>query len=233
VLILNRNNLLRCLGLIIFLLMLVLFGQLSIVYLYLHGRFGMNQQEHAIMTVVSGVCGVVVQSIGLRCCMRFLSNKSVMLMGLVCLAVSMVMYGVMWTQNLVFVIAPVASIGMLSFPAITALKSNALGADEQGAIQGALSAVRSVGGGVGPLMFNQLMSATQGTAWDAIPFYLGAVMCAMAVAIGVTVKEANHVPAEELKAEAHAGEKDAPEERLMLTKEVSVSSEAGIYSEQQ
>jgi MFS family permease len=189
VLILNRTWLLRKLAMIIFLLCVIVFGQIGISYLYLHARFGMDQQQHAILSAVQGVCSILTQSILLGIASRRFSNKSIMCVGLACLVVSNILYATMWTQNLVFLSAPVASIAFMCFPAITSLKANAMAPDEQGAIQGALSAVRSVGGGLGPLLFNQLLSMTQDTKYESLPFFVAAGISIIAVAISVTVTE--------------------------------------------
>ena len=194
ILILNRSNLLRCLAVIITLLILVMLGQVAVVYLYLHSRFGMDQKEHAIMNVVNSGCGVIVQSIVLRLCLKFMSNKSVMLLGLACLFASNILYAAMWTQNLVYLIAPIASLGMLCFPALTSLKANALGPDEQGAVQGALAGVRSIGTGAGPLIFNQVFALTQDTKFEGVVFYIAAALCLIAIIIGWVITEVVHQP---------------------------------------
>lgn len=156
----------------------------------------MTRREHAVFNIVSGVISIVVQLGLLALLLRRMSNKQVLLLALVSQVVASLAYALMWAQWQVFIIASVSSLGMLAFPAITALKSNALAADEQGAIQGALSAVRSIGAGLGPMLFNELQARTQSSAAliQAAPFWVAAVMGIAAVAVAVTLREMIYAP---------------------------------------
>lgn len=196
VLLLGRSRLLLTLGVIVFLLIFVLLGQVSIAYIFLHRRFGMTPREHAIMTIVGGCCGVAVQSIGLRFVLRFLSNRSVLILGLVALGASNVLYGLSYSlMSIFYLVGPVAAVGALAFPAITALKANMLGPDEQGAIQGALGAVRSLGSGMGPLVLNEIMTATTSVhLMTGTAFYVGTALCAIGVVLACTVQPIEYSP---------------------------------------
>lgn len=187
VLILNRSNSLRFLAIITLFLLMVIFGEMTIFYPYFHSRFDMTQKEHSIFSVVFGLIGVIVQSFGLALCLKFMSNKTIMIVGLIFLGLTSIFTGLMWMGDLSFAIAVGISFAGLSFPAITALKANAMGPDEQGAIQGALGAVRSIGSGFGPLVFNQLLSSTQNTNLYGLAFYVGAGMCLIAVLVSLLV----------------------------------------------
>jgi len=187
-LILNRTRFLRTLAGVAILLFFCLMGMMSITYMYLHARFGMNRQQHAIMSVVNGCCGLLVQSVGAKYISRYASNYTMMQLGLSFMALSAVMYACLWEMiPWLYFILPIASLGTLTFPALTALKSNAVNHAEQGAIQGALAGVRSLGTGLGPLIFNQIMSHTQDTDYKQLPFITSAAVTVAAILLACTI----------------------------------------------
>jgi signal transduction histidine kinase len=152
------------------------------MYLYLKYRFGMTRQQHAVMNVVNGSCGLLVQAFLARALSKRLSNFAVLVLGLSFILMANVMYAVQWAlYPWLFFILPVYAVGMLCFPALTALKSNSVANDEQGLINGALSGVRSLGQGLGPLAFNSVLTATQDTRWQSAPFIMGALAAASAI----------------------------------------------------
>ena len=56
----------------------------------------------------------------------------------------------------VFAAISLGALAMVTFPAISALKANNVGAGEQGQIQGALVGAQSLAAGVGPLLFSYI-----------------------------------------------------------------------------
>lgn len=79
------------------------------------------------------------------------------------LLVSQIASGLKWagialvaTKTQVYAAEVVGSLAFLALPTISSLKSNAVGAHEQGALQGALSGVQSLASGIGPIVFWQL-----------------------------------------------------------------------------
>src|SRR5687767_4348087 len=103
-------------------------------------------------------------------------------MGLVLSALATPLYGlvsVIGSPYVVLGILPVSGLASLVQPAVAAIKSNNVAADEQGNIQGALYGVRALGIAVGPLLFGAVFSAftskSNGMPYiPAMPFYLGA-----------------------------------------------------------
>lgn len=81
---------------------------------------------------------------------------------------------------------------MTNNKAVSAMKSNAVNDQEQGAIQGALYGIRSVGMALGPLLssglFNLFTSGRYGIPEiPGLPFYAGGLVCLFALLIGLSV----------------------------------------------
>ena len=70
------------------------------------------------------------------------------------------LYAALPSKGFVFVAVALGSLGGVSFPAISALKSMHAAPEEQGAVQGALAGIRSLASGLGPLAFARLFRAT-------------------------------------------------------------------------
>jgi DHA1 family tetracycline resistance protein-like MFS transporter len=79
-------------------------------------------------------------------------DRKIMIFGLLTSLIVTPLYGLIWAEWQVFLLVPIAGLGTLIFPAVSAMKSNAVDDREQGAIQGALYGVRSIGMALGPLM---------------------------------------------------------------------------------
>lgn len=188
---LAKRPLLQRLAIILTCVMIISTGKVAITYFYIHRRFGMNQREHALMSMMGGGAGVLVQTLILHLLVRRVSNQNLLIGALLTQVVASSAYALMWTQWQVFFIVPVNALGQLAFPAISALKANGLSPDEQGEVQGALNSVRSLGTGLGPLIFAHLNAETQHSheMIQAIPFWLAAALALFAVAVAWRAKE--------------------------------------------
>jgi sugar phosphate permease len=86
-------------------------------------------------------------------------------------------------------------LSFLSFPAVSAMKSNNVADSEQGKIQGALYGVKQLGGGMGPvlfgLMFNAMGDPDDGQMYHpTLVWWLGAAVALITVFIGFSVPQA-------------------------------------------
>jgi MFS family permease len=61
-----------------------------------------------------------------------------------------------FSKTEVFAAISLGALAMVTFPAISSLKANHVGAGEQGQIQGALVGAQSLAGGLGPLLFSYI-----------------------------------------------------------------------------
>ena len=136
-------------------------------------RFGFNVSQTGYFFAGFGVLGAIVQGGAIRPIVRRLGDKQTFILGLVCAAVGLV--GATFAQTVVvFTIALIPLAFGIGFghPTVSALVSRAGRSDEQGRVQGAASAMESLGRTIGPVWGNAAL-ARYG---DGMP-YLSAAAC--------------------------------------------------------
>jgi fucose permease len=94
----------------------------------------------------------------MRTLVRYYSNQRIMVLGIVSLLLNMLGLSFIWRGWMLFPVEIFSCLSFLSFPAVSAMKSNNVDVKEQGKIQGALYGIRQLGGGVGPVVFGVILS---------------------------------------------------------------------------
>jgi len=111
-----------------------------------------------------------------------LGQKNLLVFSGICGCVHMLGYALAQTKVELFVAASFVCLTMFSFPTISSIKSNNVEETEQGLVQGAVYAVKSLAAAVGPTLFTLIYRATEdsratrGTMW-----YAGVVLYAISV----------------------------------------------------
>ena len=118
-------------------------------------RFQFNASQTGYFFSVFGVLGAVVQGGFIRPIVRALGDKRTFIVGIACSAAGLIAATlthsvVMFTASLV----PLAFGIGLGHPTVSSLVSKAAGPEEQGRVQGAASAMESLGRTVGPVWGN-------------------------------------------------------------------------------
>jgi hypothetical protein len=80
----------------------------------------------------------------------------------------------------------------VAYPAISAIKANMCGVDQQGLVQGALAGIRALASGLGPLAFAQVFSLTTRTGSEfgyhpSVVFYMSCTLMGVAALVAATV----------------------------------------------
>lgn len=191
--IISRYTLFRYLAAVVLLDWLSCEGQFTLIIPFMKLQFGIDSTWIMIVSIYWGAVGMFSQTIMLGIMVRYWSNKQIMLWGLACMIMSMIVYCLSFAQWTSFISIGFACMSLTTFPAISSIKSNAVGADEQGLIQGSLYGVRSLGGGIGPLLFTGLFSLF---TWDdfpvyypAAPYVLGAIIAIFTFVIGWRISD--------------------------------------------
>jgi MFS transporter, DHA1 family, tetracycline resistance protein len=115
-------------------------------------RFGFDAPQTAYFLAAFGLLGAVVQGALIRPIVRRLGDKPTFMLGIVCAAVGLL--GLTLTHTVpLFALALVPLAFGIGFghPTVSSLVSRAARGDEQGRVQGAASAVESLGRAFGPL----------------------------------------------------------------------------------
>ncbi|KAK8742058.1 hypothetical protein OTU49_002085 [Cherax quadricarinatus] len=128
-------------------------GQYSCFFVYLRLVMNFSAELVATFIAVVGILSVVAQTALLSLLMKKLSNKHVIMVGLVFEMLQLMWYGfgskiwMMWAAGLL------ASVSSITYPAISAYVSTHTDADKQGVVQGIITGMRGLCSGLGPAVF--------------------------------------------------------------------------------
>jgi len=219
--ILNRTYMFRRLAVTCFFSNLVLEGVFSVLTLYFKSQFSIDEHFQAMIMAIWGGSGMLAQTVLMRAITSIGNNQTVFRTGLVLCCFACPLYGLITSPWQVYAVLPINASGMMIFPAIAAMKANNVRASEQGTVQGALYAVRALGGILGPLIFTAAFAVFSDHAHEhqrylelpyipSMPFIIGTFVSLVSVVIGFTVP--NSLTPEEarelLDQEAVDGEED-------------------------
>jgi DHA1 family tetracycline resistance protein-like MFS transporter len=155
--------------------------------LYTGTRYGWNSKQVGISLALVGVMAAIVQA-GLagKVIARIGERRGVYL-GLLGMAVAMFCYGTATDGWMVYGIILIGSIAGIGSPATQSMISQAVPADEQGAVQGALNSITSIAGILAPLLWTALFSWSIAkeriVPVPGLPFYGAAFVSLIAAAL--------------------------------------------------
>ena len=134
-----------------------------------------------------GVCTAIVQAGLVRPVVAWLGERAVLLLGLFCGAGAFALYGFADSGILFWVGIPIMAVWGLADPTTQALMTPHVGPDEQGQLQGAMSALRGIAGMIGPKLFTLTFAAFIGRGSTGFlpgaPFLLSAVLVLLAMGL--------------------------------------------------
>jgi MFS transporter, DHA1 family, tetracycline resistance protein len=120
--------------------------------LFASARFGFDAPRTAVFFAAFAVLGAVVQGVLIRSIVRRLGDKRTFMLGLVCASSGLVAATLTHSVALFAVSLIPLALGIgFGHPTMSSLVSRAARADEQGRVQGAASAVESLGRTIGPV----------------------------------------------------------------------------------
>jgi DHA1 family tetracycline resistance protein-like MFS transporter len=162
----------------------------AIFVLYAAYRYGWEESHVGLTLAFVGLCSALVQGLLVGPAVARLGERRALLLGLLCGALGMAIYGLAPTGMLFLIGVPIMSLGGLSGPAILGLMSRRVSDSEQGQLQGANTSLSSVAGLIGPGLFAVTFSASldrlPGVAFDLAALI---VLGSSAVAWVVTRKQ--------------------------------------------
>lgn len=118
--------------------------------LYTGYRYDWTPRQVGVSLAVVGVMAALVQGLLARRLIPALGERRALLLGLGISVLAMTGYGLAPNGTVVYGVLIFGAFGGLAGPAAQGLVSRSVGADEQGAVQGALSSLASVAGILGP-----------------------------------------------------------------------------------
>jgi len=163
----------------------------SLWVLYTGFRYGWSTRTVGLSLCVVGLTSAIVQGALAGNIIRRMGERRAVLFGLGLMSVAMVCYGLATEGWIIFVTIILGSIGGVAGPAEQSLISQAVPADEQGAVQGALNSLASVAGVIGPLVWTWIFAASLGTNgtlnFPGLAFIIAGVLTLIALAVAVRV----------------------------------------------
>jgi len=159
--ILNRNQLFRLLSVLAFFSGMVTSADHTLLIYYVEERLAFDDHDVAVMYMIVGVLGIVVQGILLKPLNDCLGERFVIVVAFFLGAVYNVLYGLAKDKTTIFIAVSISTFLGMSFPTISAIKSNNVDESEQGRIQGALYSLSALASGLGPILLRIVYSHTK------------------------------------------------------------------------
>jgi MFS transporter, DHA1 family, tetracycline resistance protein len=152
--------------------------------LYTTYRFAWDSWQQGISLAFFGATTALFQAALLPILLPRLGERRALVLGLISSVVGYVLYGLASAGWMMYVIIAASGLGFVVQPAAQGLISNAVPADEQGAIQGALTSLLSLTAIIGPLastaLFSYFTAPAQPVKVPGAPFFLGALLMLLA-----------------------------------------------------
>ena len=180
-----------------FLLLLAQESLPSIYVLYAIQRYGWDEAAVGLSLAAAGVGTMVVSVALVGPAVARLGERGVMAVGLVFGVGGFALFALAPTGWLFLAAIPLLSLLALTGPALQALMSRQVGADEQGRLQGALAGLHGITGMIGPVLFTQGfalgIAPTAGLDSPGLPYGLAAALLASALVLAWRTTRAEDV----------------------------------------
>jgi MFS family permease len=154
----GRDFMIWTLCLTVFLSYLPEAGQYSCFFVYLKLIVGFNVEQVAAFIAFIGLLSVLAQTILMTYLIDKYGGKATILAGLLTQAAQLLLLGFFQRPWMMWICGITASFSSITYPAISAYISSYADADKQGLVQGLITGVRSLCGGIGPAMFGVLFN---------------------------------------------------------------------------
>jgi DHA1 family tetracycline resistance protein-like MFS transporter len=156
----------------------------SIWVLYTGHRYGWGTKQTGLSLALVGLMTAIVQGGLTRRVIPRIGERRAALFGFAVMSVALTGYGLAPEGWVVYPIIVFGSLSGLAVPAIQGMISRTVGDDEQGGIQGTLTALQSVAGAIGPLLatsvFGFFLSERAPAVVPGAPFFLSSALAVTA-----------------------------------------------------
>lgn len=124
IMILNRNKLFRLLATLAFFSGCVSTADHTLFLYYAKENFGFNDKDIAILFLIMGTMGILVQAVVLKPLSSWIGERRVIMVAFMVGALHNLLYGIAKAKRTLFISATIASLTGMSFPTISAIKAN-------------------------------------------------------------------------------------------------------------
>ncbi|WP_343715147.1 TCR/Tet family MFS transporter [Inquilinus sp.] len=157
----------------------------SLYVLYVMQRYGWDEAAVGLSLAAVGAGSMVVSAALIGPAVARLGERWAMAAGLVFGMAGFALFALAPTGRLILAAIPLLSLWALTGPALQALMSRRVGAEEQGRLQGALSGLHGITGMIGPVLFTQSfalgITPAAGLGLPGLPYGLAAALLAISL----------------------------------------------------
>ena len=159
----------------------------SLWVLYTASRYGWNSKEVGLSLALVGTMAALVQGGLAGRILKTIGERRGVFVGLIAMAVAMACYGAATEGWMLYFIILVGSLSGIGSPATQSIISQAVPADEQGAVQGAINSITSVARIIAPLLWTFLFSwaidTNRSVHVPGLPFFGASLLLLAAAAL--------------------------------------------------
>jgi DHA1 family tetracycline resistance protein-like MFS transporter len=161
----------------------------SILVLYTHDRYRWGPGDVGVVLTTMALAAIIVQIVIAGPVAARIGERAAVILGFGCAAVGLCILGLAPSGSIFWLGLSVTVLSAVANPALQALLTRAVGASEQGELQGAMSGLLGVSRLIGPLVFTTTfawsMGAGRGLGLPGLAIVLGAVF--FVIGMGVMV----------------------------------------------
>ena len=148
-----------------------------------------TQQDLGGLMMMIGLSSVLTQGLVLRPLVRCFGERRVLILSSLAGAVHTVFYAFATAKSTLTIGAAFTCLTQLSLPTVSAIKSNNASESEQGLIQGALYAAKSLAAAIGPFAFRQAAAWTKDCQVEGAYWLLGTVLFSVSIVFAIMLPE--------------------------------------------
>ncbi|OWJ67005.1 TCR/Tet family MFS transporter [Inquilinus limosus] len=166
----------------------------SLYVLYVMQRYGWDEAAVGLSLAAVGAGSMVVSAALIGPAVARLGERWAMAAGLVFGVAGFALFALAPTGRLILAAIPLLSLWALTGPALQALMSRRVGAEEQGRLQGALSGLHGITGMIGPVLFTQSfaigIAPAAGLDLPGLPYGLASALLAISLVMAWRITRA-------------------------------------------
>jgi DHA1 family tetracycline resistance protein-like MFS transporter len=170
----------------------------SIWALYTQSRYGWTLRQVGMSLMVVGVATALVQGVLVRAVVPRLGERRALIVGLGMAVVGHLALGLASDGWMVYAFIFPLALGGLAGPAVQAITSRAMGASEQGELQGSLNSLGGIAAIVGPLIGTNLLARfgpeTAQPRVPGAPFFAAAAINTVGLLLALRLFAGGRVP---------------------------------------
>lgn len=159
--ILSRNKFLQILSAGAFFSSMVHSADQSLVIYYIQDYLNVKKDDIAVMFLVFGAFGIIIQSFLLKPLSRYFGDKTLLIMAFISGTCHNALYGLASNKSTILAALCLSQVTKVNLPLLSSFASRGVSSLEQGRVQGALFALQALGNAIGPTLLEAVYNRTK------------------------------------------------------------------------